>query len=235
MEASGCPRRSRIRHSGCRFAAPRRQDDCQSQNGGSFGKCRNPRTFGPGGLVCLAKSAERVVCGFVAGHRSVGVAVIVQLMSGSKNRVIVLAVVEGGLTVAEAAERFGVSPRWVHVLVARYRAEGLDGLEPRSRRPHRSPTRIPDEVCIKTWLFVMHWPPRVLMLVANRSGIASQPTHRRRRLRRSGGSSKAMIVSPHSHRNGRVRHGGVSKLLHRTRRGNSMSPTGVSRMTLRSR
>lgn len=89
------------------------------------------------------------MCGFVAGHRSVGVAVIVQLMSGSKNRVIVLAVVEGGLSVGEAAERFGVSPRWVHVLVARYRAEGLDGLEPRSRRPHRSATRIPDEVRIQ--------------------------------------------------------------------------------------
>ena len=67
-------------------------------------------------------------------------------MSGSKNRVIVLAVVEGGLTVADAAERFGVSPRWIYVLLARYRAEGLDGLEARSRRPHSSPTRIPETV-----------------------------------------------------------------------------------------
>lgn len=67
-------------------------------------------------------------------------------MSGSRNRVVVLAVVEGGLSVGEAAERFGVSKQWIYVLLARYQAEGLDGLEPRSRRPHRSPTRTSDAI-----------------------------------------------------------------------------------------
>lgn len=56
-----------------------------------------------------------------------------------KNRVIVAAVVEAGLGVSEAAERFGVSRQWVHRLVARYRADGPLGLRPGSRRPRLSP------------------------------------------------------------------------------------------------
>lgn len=55
-------------------------------------------------------------------------------MFGSMNRVIVLAVVEGGLPVSEAAERFGVPPQWVYVQLAGDRNGRLDGLEPRSQR-----------------------------------------------------------------------------------------------------
>ena len=58
---------------------------------------------------------------------------------GDRNRVIVMAVVDGGMSVSDAARRFGVSRRWVQVLVSRYRAEGQGGLTPRSRRPHTSP------------------------------------------------------------------------------------------------
>ena len=58
----------------------------------------------------------------------------------SKARVIVLSVTVQGISKSEAARRFGVSRRWVHTLVARYEAGGLDALEPRSRRPHSSPT-----------------------------------------------------------------------------------------------
>ncbi|GAB3914092.1 hypothetical protein GCM10011575_18550 [Microlunatus endophyticus] len=64
----------------------------------------------------------------------------------SKAKVIVLAVVEQGLTQTEAARRFNVSWRWVHTLVSRYRADGLDGLEPRSRRPRTNPRGITDPV-----------------------------------------------------------------------------------------
>jgi transposase len=53
----------------------------------------------------------------------------------SKARVIVLSVVEQGLSKAEAARRYGVSWRWVHSLVTRYQAGGLEAIEPRSRRP----------------------------------------------------------------------------------------------------
>jgi transposase InsO family protein len=64
----------------------------------------------------------------------------------SKAKVIVLSVVEQGLTKAEAARRFGVSWRWVHTLVTRYQADGLDGLEPRSRRPRTNPRTTPEPV-----------------------------------------------------------------------------------------
>ena len=64
----------------------------------------------------------------------------------SKAKVIVLSVVEQGLTKAEAARRFNVTWRWVHTLVQRYEADGLDGLEPRSRRPRSNPASTPEHV-----------------------------------------------------------------------------------------
>src|SRR5690554_3850149 len=57
----------------------------------------------------------------------------------SKAKVIVMSVVEQGLSKAEAARRYDVSWRWVHTLVTRYEAGGLDALEPRSRRPATNP------------------------------------------------------------------------------------------------
>ncbi|WP_062313254.1 IS481 family transposase [Demequina rhizosphaerae] len=68
------------------------------------------------------------------------------MADADKNRVIVLAVVEGGLSVAEAAQRFKVSRRWIYALLTRYRAEGVAGLEPRSRAPRTSPQATPAPV-----------------------------------------------------------------------------------------
>lgn len=64
----------------------------------------------------------------------------------SKARVIVLSVVEQGMSKADAARKFGVSRRWVHTLVDRYNSGGLDALEPRSRKPHTSQARTPPEI-----------------------------------------------------------------------------------------
>ena len=66
------------------------------------------------------------------------------MASADKNRVIVVAVIEGGLSVSEAARRFGVTRQWVHRLLARYREGGLDALEPRSRVPRSSPSAVPE-------------------------------------------------------------------------------------------
>ena len=41
------------------------------------------------------------------------------------------------------AREYGVSQGWISRLVARYRLEGEDAFQPRSRRPHTSPTRLP--------------------------------------------------------------------------------------------
>ena len=56
-------------------------------------------------------------------------------------RLVVTAVRVEGRTKAEVARDYGVSRRWVHELVRRFDAEGEAGLEPRSRRPRRSPHR----------------------------------------------------------------------------------------------
>lgn len=63
----------------------------------------------------------------------------------SKARLVITAVVIEGRTQAEVAREYGVSKGWVSKLVARYRAEGEAAFEPRSRRPHRSPTAIAAE------------------------------------------------------------------------------------------
>lgn len=64
----------------------------------------------------------------------------------SKHRVVVLKIVAGQLTVAEAAVEYGISRRHLHRLLSRYRAGGLDALEARSRRPKTNSAATPDEL-----------------------------------------------------------------------------------------
>ena len=64
----------------------------------------------------------------------------------SKPQVIVLSVVVQGLSKAEAARRYGVSWQWVHTLVTRYQAGGLEALEPRSRRPASNARATPHDL-----------------------------------------------------------------------------------------
>ena len=49
-----------------------------------------------------------------------------------------------GRPIKELAASHEVSASWLFKLLRRYRLEGSAGLEPRSRRPKRSPTRIAD-------------------------------------------------------------------------------------------
>jgi transposase InsO family protein len=64
----------------------------------------------------------------------------------SKARVVVSKVVSKQMSVSEAAATYGVSRQHVHRWLARYRDQGVDGLEPRSRRPHSNPRRTASEV-----------------------------------------------------------------------------------------
>ena len=59
----------------------------------------------------------------------------------SKARLIITAVVVGGRSQADVARDYRVSRGWVSKLVARYRVEGEAAFEPRSRRPHTSPSK----------------------------------------------------------------------------------------------
>jgi transposase InsO family protein len=61
-----------------------------------------------------------------------------------RGRFLVEAHLREGRPVGEIAAAHGVSRSWLYKLVARYRDDGWEGLEPGSRRPHRSPTRITD-------------------------------------------------------------------------------------------
>lgn len=61
-------------------------------------------------------------------------------------RLVVTAVRIEGRTKAEVSRGYGVSPRWVYELCRRFDREGEAGLEPRSRRPHRSPRRTPEAI-----------------------------------------------------------------------------------------
>src|SRR5687768_16645412 len=61
-------------------------------------------------------------------------------------RLVVAAAVFEGRSKSEVARDYGVSRRWVVTLVQRFLVEGEAGLEPRSRRPHRSPRRVPEAV-----------------------------------------------------------------------------------------
>jgi transposase InsO family protein len=59
---------------------------------------------------------------------------------------LVSAVLVEGRPVREVAAAHGVSKSWLYECLARYRDEGAPGLLPRSKRPHRSPTRMPASV-----------------------------------------------------------------------------------------
>jgi transposase InsO family protein len=59
----------------------------------------------------------------------------------------VIAVAEGAVVnVSSVCRDAGVSRKTFYKHLARYRAEGIGGIEPRSRRPHRSPGRTPASV-----------------------------------------------------------------------------------------
>jgi transposase InsO family protein len=64
----------------------------------------------------------------------------------SKHQVAVLKVVSGQLSVTAAATQYGISRGHLHRLLARFRESGLDGLQPRSRRPHGNPRQTPPSV-----------------------------------------------------------------------------------------
>jgi len=58
----------------------------------------------------------------------------------------VLAVISDGRTIREVAAQWGVSRQTLHAWLARYEAEGLDGLADRSHRPRSCPHQLPAEV-----------------------------------------------------------------------------------------
>ncbi len=58
----------------------------------------------------------------------------------------VMAVIGDGLSISQVAEKVGVSRQTLHAWLARYEAEGLEGLKDRSHRPVRCPHQMGAEV-----------------------------------------------------------------------------------------
>ncbi len=61
-----------------------------------------------------------------------------------KGRFLIETHLRTGRSIDDLAQAHGMHRSWLYKLLARYRVEGAVGLEPRSRRPHSSPTRISD-------------------------------------------------------------------------------------------
>jgi transposase len=57
----------------------------------------------------------------------------------------VLAVNSDGLSVSQVAEKVGVSRQTLHTWLARYEAQGLEGLVDRSHRPASCPHPVPGD------------------------------------------------------------------------------------------
>lgn len=61
----------------------------------------------------------------------------------SKARLVITAVLVEGRSQSQVARDYGVSQSWISRLIKRYTLDGDAAFEPRSRRPHTSPGRLP--------------------------------------------------------------------------------------------
>lgn len=87
----------------------------------------------------------------------------------------VLAVIADGETVTSVAARFGVSRQSLHVWLARYEAEGLEGLVDRSHRPVECPHQMPavvEAALVELRRSRPYWGPRRLVFELARRGVA---------------------------------------------------------------
>jgi transposase InsO family protein len=91
----------------------------------------------------------------------------------------VLAVIADGLGVSQAAEKVGVSRQTLHTWLARYEAEGLEGLVDRSHRPVRCPHQMPGEVeaaLLELRRSRPYWGPRRLVVELAQRGVRPTPS-----------------------------------------------------------
>lgn len=91
----------------------------------------------------------------------------------------VLAVIADGLSIKQVAEKVGVSRQTMHAWLARYEAEGLEGLKDRSHRPVSCPHQMPAEVeaaLLELRRSRPYWGPRRLVHELSKRGIEPVPS-----------------------------------------------------------
>jgi transposase InsO family protein len=106
--------------------------------------------------------------------------VLVELSKMEQRYQAVLAVQVDGLTVVEAADKFGVSRQTVHDWLRRYEAGGLEALADRSHRPatcpHQMPAAVEARVCELRRQKPFWGPVRIAHQLA-REGVEPIPSH----------------------------------------------------------
>jgi transposase InsO family protein len=91
----------------------------------------------------------------------------------------VMAVIGDGLTVSQAAEKTGVARQTLHRWLARYEAEGLDGLADRSHRPVSCPHQMPagvEAVLLELRRSRPYWGPRRLVFELAKRKVSPVPS-----------------------------------------------------------
>lgn len=96
----------------------------------------------------------------------------------AKREFIALAMAEGvRVNIRELCRRFGISPTSAYALLKRYRVEGADAFDARSRRPRRSPTKTRDavEAAVLELRDATHWGSRKISHVLRRDVDEAMP------------------------------------------------------------
>jgi transposase len=91
----------------------------------------------------------------------------------------VLSVISDGLSISQVAEKVGVSRQTVHAWLARYGAEGLEGLKDRSHRPDRCRHQMPAQVeaaVLELRRSRPYWGPRRLVFELGKRGVGPLPS-----------------------------------------------------------
>ncbi|MGV0781710.1 IS481 family transposase [Mycolicibacterium sp. XJ775] len=91
----------------------------------------------------------------------------------------VLAVISDGLSISQVASKVGVSRQTLHAWLARYEAEGLEGLADRSHRPGSCPHQMPAAVeaaVLELRRSRPYWGPRRLVFELARRQVAPVPS-----------------------------------------------------------
>jgi transposase InsO family protein len=86
----------------------------------------------------------------------------------------VLAVISDGLSISQVASKVGVSRQTLHSWLARYEAEGLEGLVDRSHRPVSCPHQMPADVearLLELRRSRPYWGPRRLVFELAKRGV----------------------------------------------------------------
>lgn len=91
----------------------------------------------------------------------------------------VMSVIADGLSISQAAEKTGVSRQTLHAWLARYEAEGLEGLVDRSHRPVSCPHQM--SAAVEAALLELrrsrpYWGPRRLVFELERRGVRPVPS-----------------------------------------------------------